>query len=82
MLKDSEIERKLVEIYKLLSLVEEKNWSSKIKVILKKINENKPIPPKEILSWYGGIGSFNDVMISAFNGHKIVGDENEFREEN
>ena len=47
-------------------------WADKIKAVLNK--SNGPLEThklKEILSWYGGMGSFNDIMILECNGHSI-----------
>jgi hypothetical protein len=57
----------------LLSSVEEPFWSRKIRDILERnISFFDKEVPKEILSWYGGMGSFNDLQLSKFNGHLIL----------
>ena len=45
----------------------EKEWSNKINQATK----TDDIDPAKILSWYGGMGSFNDLLISNHNGHAI-----------
>ena len=57
---------------KLLRDVGEIFWTDKIKAVLNKsggLLETHQL--KEILSWYGGMGSFNDIMILACNGYSI-----------
>lgn len=49
-------------------------WADKIKAIVqdgdKDLDNNKL---EEILSWYGGMGSFNDLIISVHNDHVLNG---------
>ena len=58
----------------LLKSVQEDFWSKKIEDFLKKYNDTGDIDIKEIESWYGGMGSINDLIVSRYNDHKI--DEN------
>jgi len=56
----------------LLASVGERHWS----VMLSAYAESAQEPPsesetEEILSWYGGMGSFSDVLISAMNDHDV-----------
>ena len=50
----------------LLDSVAESFWSSKVRRALGAI-----IDPAEVLSWYGGMGSFNDLLIAEINGHRV-----------
>ena len=62
-------ERDLAEALKetlvLLDSVGETFWASKIRVVLQSGDLD------EILSWYGGMGSFNDLLIATANGHQV-----------
>ncbi len=64
----------LTECKELLDSVDEVFWSKKINALLdhnpNKLNERSV---KQVLSWYGGMGSFNDLIISSFNNHKTDG---------
>ena len=40
-------------------------------VLKKNGNGINPYLLDEILSWYGGMGSFNDLMISGYNNHLV-----------
>lgn len=58
--------RKLGEIF----------WADKINHILKKGNANLDIYSIEkIISWYGGMGSFNDLIISVYNDHSVAAED-------
>ncbi len=47
-------------------------WSQKIQKILLDTNSDLTLQHlNEILSWYGGMGSFNDVILSQINGHDM-----------
>jgi hypothetical protein len=52
----------------LLDSVGEPFWASKVRGALGSIDS---IDPDEILSWYGGMGSFNDLLIATINGHRL-----------
>jgi hypothetical protein len=72
----------LIELLKscegLLDKVGEKFWSKKIKLILKRNNgELNNFFLQEIISWYGGMGSFNDLIISVYNDHSVEKDNEE-----
>jgi hypothetical protein len=71
----------LIELLKnckiLLESVGEYFWSTKIKAILVKFNKNDPYLLGEILSWYGGMSSFNDLIFSKTNNHLICDDNEE-----
>ncbi|WP_100550810.1 DUF6966 domain-containing protein [Caedibacter taeniospiralis] len=51
----------------MLDLFGEKEWSDKIGQTTKADG----IDPSKVLSWYGGMGSFNDLLISGYNGHEV-----------
>jgi len=56
----------------LLRSVHEDFWANKIIGIKQKVDNNVDIYIlEEIESWYGGMGSFNDLIISNYNGHLI-----------
>lgn len=56
-----------------LRSVGEKFWADKIKSILRNDDESlSTYQLDEILSWYGGMGSFSDLVISELNGHSIT----------
>jgi hypothetical protein len=66
----------LVTCEKLCRKVEELYWADKIKRVLQKNGENADAYLlSEIISWYGGMGSFNDLIISKYNGHQVNGVE-------
>ena len=75
----------LVACEALLQTVGETFWTDKIKRILRKGKDGEAIDiqlVEEIISWYGGMGSFNDLMISECNGHLVNSDdENKLNDE-
>lgn len=63
----------LISCETLLSSVGESFWSEKIRYMLDRdIRDLDKEIPEEILSWYGGMGSFNDLQISKYNGHLVL----------
>ena len=51
-------------------------WADKINHILKKGNANLELYLiEEIILWYGGMGSFNDLIISGYNDHFIAAED-------
>jgi hypothetical protein len=48
----------LMKMLVLLDSVGETFWTSKVRSVLPSLE------PDEILSWYGGMGSFNDLLIA------------------
>ncbi len=61
----------------LLRQVGETFWAEKINHIITKSNGRIDIYcAQEIISWYGGMGSFNDLTISLHNDHSVE-EENE-----
>lgn len=60
----------------LLRGVEEIFWADKILKIIKKSHENfNSYILDEIISWYGGMGSFNDLLISRYNSHRVAAED-------
>jgi hypothetical protein len=59
------LRRVLAETLELLQSVHETFWSSRIRSVLDELD------PREVLSWYGGMGSFNDLLIARVNGHQV-----------
>ncbi len=67
----------------LLQDVGETFWSEKIGLLLEK-NEGQlsAHDARNVSSWFGGMGSFNDLMISAANDHKVnFADEDRLNDE-
>jgi len=62
------------QLYSFLCTHEEKMWSAKIRRLTadneKKINQQDALT---IHSWFGGAGSFNDLVISELSGHDLGG---------
>jgi hypothetical protein len=56
----------LEEALALLDGVAESFWSAKIRTAI-----GGSIDPADVLSWYGGMGSFNDLILAGVNGHRI-----------
>jgi len=65
----------LVESKSLLEKCEERHWSEKINEVIKKINNGSDFHEKEIRSWFGSMGSINDLYLTKHNGHKIEPDQ-------
>jgi hypothetical protein len=61
------LRRLLVDLAMLLSGVSESRWSAKVK----EASEMADIDADEVLSWYGGMGSINDLIIAGVNGHSV-----------
>jgi hypothetical protein len=69
---NNELRRLLKDCYDLLHRVNEHFWSGKIAVILNSGDESLTADQaKEVASWFGGMGSFNDLMISTVNDHSV-----------
>ena len=66
----SNLRQDLQDAHDLLVGVGESFWAGKIQKILAKQSWSER-DAKELRSWFGGMGSFNDLMISAVNGHEI-----------
>lgn len=65
--------------YSLLKSVNEQFWSKKIERVLNASTNSTEdsIDYEQILSWFGGMGSLNDLIISSYNGHLIGVDDEE-----
>lgn len=62
----------------LLRSVGEVFWANKIQAVLKRGGNSLDLYLlEEVLSWYGGMGSFNDLMISEYNDHLVKGKDEE-----
>jgi hypothetical protein len=64
--KTEALRERLEDTMTLLNDVAEPFWSSKIRTALV-----GAIDPAEVLSWFGGMGSFNDLFVAAVNGHQV-----------
>ncbi|MGV7221410.1 MAG: DUF6966 domain-containing protein [Nitrospinales bacterium] len=68
----------LISCENLLRSVGEKFWADKINKVLNKGDETLDhYLLNEILTWYGGMGSFNDLIITEYNGHNLDGQDEE-----
>lgn len=56
----------LKELAELLEKIGDVYWLSKVRA------ECACARPAEIVSWFGGMGSLNDLIISKINGHKFT----------
>ncbi len=67
----------------LLRRVDETFWADKfLQIIQKNHTKLEHCSLEEIISFYGGMGSFNDLLISRYNGHKVAEeDEDEINDE-
>ncbi len=62
----------LQETSSLLRSVDAPSWADKIDQILEACDhEPSSWTAKKLLSWYGSMGSFADLLISAVNGHNL-----------
>ena len=68
---ENELRKALSDCEVLLRQSGEDFWSLKIETILKNWVGITYNDCEKILSWYGGMGSFNDLIISPQNNHKI-----------
>jgi len=59
----------------LLSKYGEGFWADKIEAVLNRKPQDDNSMAYEVLSWFGGMGSINDVVISKANKHRIASDE-------
>ena len=58
----------------LLSSVGETFWSAKLRDMAERVWE-RPRLVGQIESWFGGMGSLNDVYLCRHNGHKVTEEE-------
>lgn len=56
----------------LLQQVGEPFWSDKLTRIAARHPDISQGDAQELLSWFGGMGSFNDLVISIANGHDVT----------
>lgn len=63
----------LEECHKLLEDNGEGFWKFKIEKVILMLEKsyNYEHLPDEVLSWFGGMGSFNDLILCNENGHKV-----------
>jgi len=61
----------LEETSSLLISADEKYWSAKVQSAIQLLPEKPMRAISEVESWYGGMGSFNDLLISSLNGHSL-----------
>jgi hypothetical protein len=52
----------------------ERHWLSSAERCQRKVDEHEAAAYDHILSAYGGVGSFNDLLILAWNGHLVETD--------
>lgn len=73
----------LIDSEILLRSVGEIFWADKIQTTLRRNRSNVDLYMlEEIQSWYGGMGSFNDLMLSKYNDHLInVQDEQKLNDQ-
>jgi len=55
----------LLETADLLERVGETHWQGRIRAQLTGLS------PSAVLGWYGGMGSFTDLLIDPINGHRV-----------
>lgn len=69
--------------YNLLKSVGADYWANRInKVLLNSFGSEEQVDVEEILSWFGGMGALNDLVISKYNGHFTNNrDENDINNE-
>ena len=70
----NDLKKHLQDCYQLLNDSGENFWKLKIKkmIFLLEKDTNYQHVPDEILSWFGGMGSFNDLILCKENGHSVV----------
>jgi hypothetical protein len=66
---------RLEQIVCLLDQVEERHWAAWARAVLSRISNDELDGVHDLLAAYGGMGSFNDLVIHALNGHKVASDE-------
>ena len=65
----SRLHELLIQCMNLLRSVDEAFWSGRIESMLEQ--DNTLFIARSILAWYGGMGSFSDLMICRMNGHNV-----------
>ena len=62
----------LTECEALLRKIGETFWADKFRRVLQRgARSQTGYSIEEVLTWYGGMGSFNDLIISKYNGHSV-----------
>lgn len=64
----------LQRLHSLLSMAEEKHWVKRVDSVLSKIESAEVVNKNakaEMKTWFGGMGSINDLVLSPFNGHRL-----------
>lgn len=56
----------------LLRSVGETFWASRIEGMASSGANLTPYQARQIVAWYGGMGSFNDLLIAQINGHAVL----------
>ena len=65
----------LTECEALLRKIGEAFWADKFRRVLQRgAISQTGYSIEEVLTWYGGMGSFNDLFISKYNGHSVEGE--------
>lgn len=65
---DSDLRSTLLRLKSTLEQVGERAWLPRISRVL----DSDPMAVHEVLSWFGGMGSLNDLWISVANGHRVT----------
>lgn len=65
--REQQLRRLMDETANFLDRFGESFWASKLRSAAAKAK----LDSREVASWYGGMGSFNDLLISRVNGHRI-----------
>lgn len=69
--KVQQLQRALKDASELLEAFGEEFWASRLKQQAETLRPS----PRWILSWFGGMGSFSDLLISQYNGNGIESDQ-------
>jgi len=65
----------LADTVELLEQHGEHHWSEALRTHLERVDENVGGAETAVLGLYGGMGSFNDLVIHPINGHTVAVDE-------
>ncbi len=75
-MSETDLKNLLANCEHLLVSVKDEWWSHKISCVREATgNRLRERELDEILSWFGGMGSFNDLIISGQNGHAVSPEE-------
>jgi len=64
---EQSLRQTLADAASFLDSIGETFWSSR----LRRAAERAVLDVAEVMSWYGGMGSFNDLFIAGVNGHRV-----------